>query len=402
MLTSRDVIGPSIHRIARVVRVGLLLVLLAWPETCRAELVGWWTFDGDVLDHSGKGNDGTLFGAVYDDRHPAATGSGQSINFSANSHRVRVKANPSLNSNIFTLSMFLFDRGQCCAFERLTSRQNDSFETAINVYPDANGSSQLSFFSPASAWVTSEYTPNLEQWTHVAYVADGQQMTIFGDGKQVGDPMPFTATPTGYMYIGSRTLGGEAFDGLIDDVALWNEVLPPERIQMLANGKWRPEPPRPAVAGDFNRNQLLDVEDLDMLTNQALAGTNPLTYDLNNDSLVNSADRESWIVSLKKTYYGDSNLDGVFNSGDLVQVFSRGEYEDLLGENSSWASGDWNGDLEFNSSDLVTAFQGGGYEASPRAATASIPEPNTLGLLAGGVAMLAKRWRRNVKAVVSP
>lgn len=401
MFASRHTKAPYARSITRTACGFLLLALLARPETCRAELVGWWTFDGNVLDNSGKGNDGTLFGAVYDDRHPAATGNGQSINFSANSHRVRVKANPSLNSNIFTLSMFLFDRGQCCAFERLTSRQNDSFETAINVYPDANGSGQLSYYSPASAWVTTEYTPNREQWTHVAYVADGEQMTIYGDGKQIGDPLPFTSTPTGYMYIGSRTAGGEAFDGLIDDVALWNEVLSSERIQMLANGKWRPEPSRPTIAGDFNRNQLLDVDDLDLLTNQSVAGTNPSTYDLNNDQLVNSADREVWIVSLKKTYYGDSNLDGVFNSGDLVQVFSRGEYEDLLARNSSWASGDWNGDQEFNSSDLVTAFQGGGYEAGPRAATASVPEPNTLGLLAGGIAMLAKRWRRSVKVVVS-
>jgi len=369
------------------------LTVHAFSVPCQAELVGWWPFDGDVLDHSGKGNDGTLFGATYDDHFPAATGSGKSLNFAADSNRVRVKSNPSLNSNIFTLSMFIYDRGQCCAFERLTSRQSDSFETAINVHAPSNGAGQLSLY-PAGGWYTTEFVPNLEQWTHVAYVANGEQMTVYGDGKQLGDPVPFTATPTGYMYIGSRTAGGEGFFGLIDDVAMWNEALSPEKIQMLASGAWRPEPSRPAVTGDFNRNQLLDVGDLDDLTNQAIAGTNPSTYDLNNDNRVNSADREVWIVSLKKTYYGDSNLDGVFNSGDLVQVFSRGEYEDAAALNSMWGSGDWNGDQEFNSSDLVTAFQGGGYDAGPRSATSAVPEPGTGGLLMAGFAMLARVFRR--------
>ncbi len=58
---------------------------------------------------------------------------------------------------------------------------------------------------------------------------------------------------------------------------------------------------------------------------------------------------------------GDSNRDGVFDSGDLVQVFSAGEYEDLLDNNSSWEDGDWNGDGDFDSSDLVLAFAEGGY-----------------------------------------
>jgi secreted trypsin-like serine protease len=59
--------------------------------------------------------------------------------------------------------------------------------------------------------------------------------------------------------------------------------------------------------------------------------------------------------------YGDVNLDGVFDSRDLVQVFQRGEYEDGLAQNSRWEGGDWNGDKEFGTADLVAAFQAGAY-----------------------------------------
>lgn len=57
---------------------------------------------------------------------------------------------------------------------------------------------------------------------------------------------------------------------------------------------------------------------------------------------------------------GDANLDGIFNSTDLVLVFQAGKYETGI-QDASWASGDWNEDGYFNSSDLVLAFQEGCY-----------------------------------------
>jgi hypothetical protein len=64
--------------------------------------------------------------------------------------------------------------------------------------------------------------------------------------------------------------------------------------------------------------------------------------------------------------YGDANMDSIFNSGDLLQVFQIGEYEDNTAGNSTWADGDWNGDGEFDTSDLVAAFQGNVYSAEAR------------------------------------
>lgn len=66
----------------------------------------------------------------------------------------------------------------------------------------------------------------------------------------------------------------------------------------------------------------------------------------------------TWIDSRQP---GDANLDGVFNSSDLVQVFTYGEYEDEVIGNSSWESGDWNGDGDFGTGDLVAAFTTGNY-----------------------------------------
>ena len=139
--------------------------------------------------------------------------------------------------------------------------------------------------------------------------------------------------------------------------------------------------PDEPVPGDFNMNGVLDAEDMDLLSDEARAGTNNMDFDLDNDGLVNDEDRRVWIEDLKNSYFGDSDLDGEFNSSDFVLVFTAGEYEDDVELNSVWATGDWNGDREFTSSDFVSAFQGGGFEIGPRPAVAAVPEPSTLTLL---------------------
>ena len=59
---------------------------------------------------------------------------------------------------------------------------------------------------------------------------------------------------------------------------------------------------------------------------------------------------------------GDANLDGRFDSSDLICVFQSGEFEDAIADNSNWTEGDWNCDGEFTTGDLVAAFQSGGYD----------------------------------------
>ncbi|MDG2383169.1 MAG: PEP-CTERM sorting domain-containing protein [Pirellulaceae bacterium] len=140
------------------------------------------------------------------------------------------------------------------------------------------------------------------------------------------------------------------------------------------------------VEGDFDGDGLLTAFDIDLLSEESRVGTNLIEFDLNADNLVNDDDRVIWVEQLKNTYFGDSNLDGEFNSTDFVYVFQRGKYEDDAPFNATWADGDWNGDGDFNSSDFVTAFQGGGFEIGPRA-PAAVPEPSSSLLMLIAVAM---------------
>jgi hypothetical protein len=138
----------------------------------------------------------------------------------------------------------------------------------------------------------------------------------------------------------------------------------------------------------------LDVADLDKLLGFVRTGEFDSQSDFNFDKVVNQADLAFWVHDLKQTYFGDANLDGEFNSSDLVAVFEVGQYEDSVALNSTWATGDWNGDGEFSSSDLVSAFADGGYEQGPRAAAQAVPEPGSLALLLAAFAGMMTWIRR--------
>ena len=103
-----------------------------------------------------------------------------------------------------------------------------------------------------------------------------------------------------------------------------------------------------------------------------------LDYDFNGDGQVNNADVTFYVEEMLGTGAGDANLDGTFDSQDLVSIFRAGEFEDEIEGNSTWADGDWNCDGDFGTSDLVAAFRTGRYVA------AALPAVGLNDLSAGG------------------
>jgi hypothetical protein len=76
---------------------------------------------------------------------------------------------------------------------------------------------------------------------------------------------------------------------------------------------------------------------------------------------------------------GDANLDGRFNSQDLISIFQAGEYLDEISDNSTWEEGDWTCDGDFDTGDLVAAFQAGNCELPAAMAALGLSESREVG-----------------------
>jgi hypothetical protein len=223
----------------------------------------------------------------------------------------------------------------------------------------------------------------------MALVRDQGVVTVYVDGFPRISTLVVPMLPIfgDKLSIGNFHHGGPdvPFAGVVDEA----------RIFTFAPGEFDPVVDLlsiPGLRGDFNGNGSLDIDDIDLLSTEVRAATNSARFDLNADAVVNQMDHRVWVNEIRRTYFGDANLDGEFSSSDLVAVFQAGQYE--TGQPAGWGNGDWNGDGLFNSSDFVTAFDAGGYEKGPRAAMSAVPEPSSTLLTLFAVAALRFRRQR--------
>ncbi|MCH8046621.1 MAG: LamG domain-containing protein [Planctomycetes bacterium] len=227
--------------VAVVLLASLALVFGVFSAPAQAALVAHWTFDneagGTVPDVTGNGHDGTLQGgaALSSDFAPA-TGSGKSLALSAsNAEHLFVPADPGLDSQTFTLVMFLNRQGPGGgSYPRLTSRQNDRHETSIRQ------DGTVAYYRTSSNWrdtpANVPIAADTSDWTHLAYVHEaGVDMKIYVDGVLVDTNIPLSQDFVDtFMHIGNRHNNVEGFQGLMDDVALYDEALGAEDIAQIA------------------------------------------------------------------------------------------------------------------------------------------------------------------------
>ncbi len=190
--------------------------------------------------------------------------------------------------------------------------------------------------------------------------------------------------------------GANIRDTVFDSSTIYdNWTVFPEGFDPVAHGLTY----READRGDYNGNARIDPEDFDILRIKSALrefreSSIERAFDLNRDGIPDAGDRRSWVMDVAHTWYGDANLDGFFDSRDLIQVFAGGRYDLTRPFRAGWASGDWSGDGYFDSTDLVLAFDDGGYGAGPRTINrdaSMVPEPSCLsGLL---IVLFALRCR---------
>jgi hypothetical protein len=222
------------------------------PPEAPEGLVGLWNFDEDsgdtAADSSGNGLDGTISGAVW--ASPGADGTGSCLDFDG------------LGTNRVSLGTFdVTGDGLTIACwykaDNLDTPGNDPrlFSKAIG------GSSQDHWFMLSSSREGSEKVLrfrlktdddtgelkadtatgiiDLDVWTHAAAVWDGAAMRLYKNGVEVGSLEKggtLSTNPEAKVSIGNQPAdtGDRPWDGLIDDVRLYNRGLSADEIASLA------------------------------------------------------------------------------------------------------------------------------------------------------------------------
>ncbi|MBM3217024.1 LamG domain-containing protein, partial [Candidatus Poribacteria bacterium] len=105
-----------------------------------------------------------------------------------------------------------------------------------------SGSGNVTFHREVAPWGLSAVgVLEAGKFNHVAATYDGKEMKVYMHGKEIGT-QPRGAQNTDLatpVFIGARMTGGapsEFFDGLIDEVALFNIALSPAQIQDVIKG----------------------------------------------------------------------------------------------------------------------------------------------------------------------
>ena len=251
-----------------------LCVLAGALLPAQAALVAWWPLDNDGSDASGNGHDAVVVGTGVNAGQPGANAAtGQSTDFTGNGH-LDVPWASALNTESFTLALWTNpDIAGGGSFRSPITNRDDvapggAFRHGFIIYNTNNG--QWSFWNGGGtagngAWNNVNVGPvTVNEWSHLAITYDASTNTkqFFINGALVSTTNPVAYSPNNSTILDGFTHededlhiggGGDAgtsfrFDGRIDDVILYDNVLSQADIQNLMINSI-PEPSGTALLG---------------------------------------------------------------------------------------------------------------------------------------------------------
>ena len=255
--------------VSNALAVETSLPALLIVNTNQILLAGLWRFDGgagtNVVDSSGFNNNGVLAGEngnlpAWTSGQPGFGGALSFTNDGVNHAYVDIPGSSTLRigqtpTNSWTITAWAYESSGgtgdfVSTYGRIvTLDDGQSFQWESG----ASGDAQMYSWSRADTgweigWATdSSVSPLLDQWVHWAVVYDGANLTVYRDGNQGPEGGMATSSVkaalgfvgyTGSIHIGSE-LGQPAsrnWNGMLDDVALFNVALTPTQIGNVKAG----------------------------------------------------------------------------------------------------------------------------------------------------------------------
>jgi chitodextrinase len=201
-------------------------------------LVGAWGFSEgigtSVADASGKGNVGAITGATWTNQGRY----GNALSFNGAGNVVRVASSASLNlAGAMTLSAWVRPAASQSGWRTIVQRQADAYFLTAGSDAGALRPAGGGTIGANVNYVTGPTASPVNAWTHVAVGYDGATLRLFINGVQVASRAATGAIQTvaNPLWIGGNSPYGEYFQGLIDEVRVYNRALTVTEIQTDMN-----------------------------------------------------------------------------------------------------------------------------------------------------------------------
>ncbi len=226
--------------------ISFILVTVLVGRTS-AGLVGHWKLDeasGSIAyDSSRNENHGTLDGPIW---RPFNGQIGGALEFDGVDDYVEVPDDPSFDiTNEITVTAWI-NPGDVIDWRTIVAKYAHTPAWRKDLYWLLHaGNIGISLAGPSGIG-GDDWIPNVPIesgiWTHVAISYDGSAMRMYKNGINAatnsisGNLVLGDSASNESFYIGYNTEWGEYFDGLIDDVYLYDRTLTPDQVQDLFNG----------------------------------------------------------------------------------------------------------------------------------------------------------------------
>ena len=207
-----------------------------------AYAVGIWDFDDQTAnDSSGNDNNGTINGAIFTTEGDTPTGTGYAMSFDGSNDYVIVNNNFVTDPESLTVSAWLMKTGEGASFECVLHTSGSASigdsEYWIGVADSTNYLVATIGARTGVGWSAGQtnIVATEGKWYHLLATWDGSVVKVYVDGNYIkeynlssysdaGTPTRFGSSSNGTVY---------QFNGLVDDVRIYEEALSETQIKKL-------------------------------------------------------------------------------------------------------------------------------------------------------------------------
>jgi len=224
--------------------IGLTMIGFAFANQSLAEIdmetcVGAWIFEDisgkKAIDSSEAGNDGVIEGG------PGLVNGvfGRAIDFNGSDEYIIIEDSPSLELQYLTMAAWVYLRSYPEDARILTQEVDGDPYSTYSIMMSGAGYTKFEFrisLDNSRKRIPSIADVPTEEWTHVAATYDGEKAVTYINGEvEVEQPQSgVLMTTDNPLYIGaSQFWTPRFFDGLMDDVVLFNVALDQDQIEEL-------------------------------------------------------------------------------------------------------------------------------------------------------------------------